>query len=226
VSGRPDASDPDQDRDDEAMARPQTPLAAWDALRQGNDRFVSGHREHPHQDVDRREKLVGGQRPFALIFGCSDSRVSAEIIFDRGLGDLFVVRTAGHVSDSGVLGSIEFGVEVLQIPLVVVIGHDRCGAVLATLQAHSSGAMPGGFVRDVVERVTPSVLSARQAGLGELDDVIQEHTRRTARLIVERSSAIAARVADGRCAVVGLNYTLAEGKVGLLESIGDLDGAA
>jgi carbonic anhydrase len=202
--------------------RPDSPASAWSALLEGNNRFVTGRREHPHQDADRRAELAHGQRPFALIFGCSDSRVAAEIIFDRGLGDLFVVRTAGHVVDSGVLGSIEFGVSVLEIPLVVVLGHDSCGAVTAALQAHASGVMPTGYVRDVVERVTPSVLAAKQAGFDELDDVIDEHTRHTAHLLVERSQAIASRVNDGQCAVVGVNYTLDDGHAVLLEVRGDL----
>ncbi len=204
------------------MPRPETPTTAWTALREGNDRFVEGRREHPHQDADRRAELTEGQRPFALVFGCSDSRVAAEIIFDRGLGDLFVVRTAGHVVDSAVLGSIEFGVELLDIPLVVVLGHDGCGAVVATLAAHESGEMPGGFVRDIVARVTPSVVTGRQCAHDSLDEVIDEHTRHTAHLLVERSTAIARRVADGRCAVVGVNYTLTEGHADLLEAIGQL----
>lgn len=206
------------------MSQPDTPAAAWRALREGNRRFVLGEREHPHQDADRRADLAEGQKPFALVFGCSDSRVAAEIIFDRGLGDLFVVRTAGHVVDSGVLGSIEFGVEVLQIPLVVVLGHDSCGAVTAALQVYEGESeMPGGYVRDVVERVTPSVMSARRSGFTELDDVIDEHSRRTAERLTERSAAIAARVADGRCAIVAVNYTLAHGEARLLESVGGVD---
>jgi carbonic anhydrase len=202
--------------------RPDTPDTAWRALLEGNERFVAGRREHPHQDADRRTEIAQGQRPFALVFGCSDSRVAAEIIFDRGLGDLFVVRTAGHVVDSGVLGSIEFGVMLLEIPLVVVLGHDGCGAVTAALEAHTSGTMPTGYVRDVVERVTPSVFAAKQAGLYELDDVIEEHTRHTAQLLVERSQAISSRVASGHCTVVGVNYTLADGHAVLLDVRGDL----
>src|SRR5512144_3399118 len=101
-----------------------TPARAWQALREGNARFVAGRREHPNQDVDRRAQLTSGQNPFAVVFGCSDSRVAAEIIFDRGLGDLFVVRTAGHVIGAEVLASIDYGVAVLDAPLVVVLGHD------------------------------------------------------------------------------------------------------
>ncbi len=204
------------------MTRSESPAAAWRALRKGNDRFVQGRREHPHQDADRRAELEAGQRPFALVFGCSDSRVAAEIIFDRGLGDLYVVRTAGHVVDTGVLGSIEFGVDVFEIPLVVVMGHDGCGAVVATLAAHASGQMPGGFVRDVVERVLPSVLTSRPGGSDDLATVIEEHTRHTARLLVERSAVLAKKVEQGSCAAVGLNYTLAQGNTRLLEVIGDV----
>lgn len=204
------------------MTRPKSPGQAWAALIAGNERFISGQREHPHQDVDRRTEVAAGQTPFALVFGCSDSRVSAEIIFDRGLGDLFVVRTAGHVVDTGVLGSIEFGVHQLAIPLVVVLGHDSCGAVAATAQAYSTGEMPTGFVRDLVERVTPSLLEARRAGHDSLDAIVETHARHTGRLLVDRSAVVSRAVADGRCAVVALTYTLAEGRAELVEAIGDL----
>jgi len=144
--------------------RPWTPAEAWAKLVRGNKRFVAGEHWHPNQDATRRDSLTGGQTPIAVFFGCADSRVAAEIIFDRGLGDLFVVRTAGHVIDSGVLGSIEFGVAVLDIPLVVILGHDSCGAVSAAVKAVETGVLPGGYIRDLVERVTPSVLSAQRAG--------------------------------------------------------------
>ena len=201
--------------------RPGTPAAAWAALVEGNRRFVEGRREHPHADADRRARLAAaGQKPFALIFGCSDSRVAAELVFDRGLGDLFVVRTAGHVVDTGVLGSIEFGVTLLEVPLVVVLGHDACGAVTATLAAHATGTIPGGYVRNVVEMVTPSVLSARRHGVDDVEGVVHEHARATAALLVERSSAVAERVAAGRCAVVAAEYRLADGDVHLLGAPG------
>lgn len=204
------------------MTRPQTPAQAWAALLAGNQRFVAGDREHPNQDADRRAEVAAGQTPFALVFGCSDSRVSAEIVFDRGLGDLFVVRTAGHVVDTGVLGSIEFGVANLAIPLVVVLGHDSCGAVSATVAAYGSGEMPTGFVRDLVERVTPSVLEARRAGQDSLDAIVETHARHTARLLVDRSPVVDRAVAEGRCAVVALTYTLTGGRTALVEAIGDL----
>lgn len=207
---------------DPVERRPETPAEAWAALAEGNRRFADGVREHPNQDADRRSALAHGQRPFALVFGCSDSRVAAEIVFDRGLGDLFVVRTAGHVGDAAVLGSIEFGAAALEIPLVVVLGHDGCGAVRATLDAHASGEMPGGYVRTVVELLTPSVLAARRSGSTGVDDVVVEHARQTAELLLDRSNALAARVEDGRCAVVSVGYALADGRARLLSTHGDV----
>lgn len=123
------------------------PIAAWKALTEGNERFVSGTppQHPPSQGIDRRAELVNGQYPpTTVLFGCGDSRVAAEIIFDQGLGDMFVVRTAGHVIDSSVLGSIEYAVAILEVPLIVVLGHDSCGAVGATLKASTTArSRPG-----------------------------------------------------------------------------------
>lgn len=132
-----------------------TPAQAWRKLRDGNSRFVEGSSDHPNQDALRRQFLVDKQHPFAVIFGCSDSRLAAEIIFDLGLGDAFVVRTAGHVIDSAALGSLEYSVAMLHVPLIVVLGHDSCGAVTATIDSVESGIMPPGFIRDLVEHITP-----------------------------------------------------------------------
>jgi carbonic anhydrase len=197
-----------------------TPAQAWAKLARGNDRFVAGDYSHPNQDAARRDSLTDGQMPFAVFFGCADSRVAAEIIFDRGLGDLFVVRTAGHVIDPGVLGSIEFGVGILHIPLVVILGHDSCGAVAATVDAVRNGVLPGGYIRDIVERVTPSVLAARQAGMTTPDEIEAEHVRHTLRLLAERSALIADRVASGQLAVVGAMYNLGDGRARIVDSVG------
>lgn len=116
-----------------------TPAEAWERLRSGNERFVQGTAQHPDQDAARRATLGYRQHPFAVIFGCADSRVAAEIIFDQGLGDMFVVRTAGHVLDTTVIGSIEYGLDVLGTPLIVVLGHDHCGAVEAASDALRTG---------------------------------------------------------------------------------------
>ncbi|MEW2424070.1 MULTISPECIES: carbonic anhydrase [Streptomyces] len=196
------------------------PHAAFELLMAGNQRFVAGTPEHPNQDALRRAETAPSQSPFAVLFGCSDSRLAAEIIFDRGLGDLFVVRTAGHVAGTEVLGSIEFGAAVLDAPLVVVLGHDSCGAVAAACSALEDGQTPGGFVRDVVERVTPSVLSARAAGRESADEILAEHIESTVDLLLERSRVLAERVAEGRLGVVGLSYRLADGSARLVAARG------
>jgi carbonic anhydrase len=200
-----------------------TPHQAWAELSAGNDRFAEGRSTNRDQDIARRAEVATSQQPFALVFGCGDSRVAAEIVFDQGLGRLFVVRTAGHVVDSGVLGSVEFGVDLLSIPLVVVLGHDSCGAVGASLVSVESGVLPSGFVRDIVERVMPSVLAAQRAGRTSPEDVGAEHVRQTVRLLVERSAVLAEAVDQRRCAVVGLVYALDEGRVRVVDVVGDLE---
>jgi carbonic anhydrase len=204
-------------------AMPNTsPVTAWKALKEGNERFVAGTPAHPSQSVEHRASLAGGQKPTAVIFGCADSRVAAELIFDQGLGDVFVVRTAGQAIDSAVLGSIEYGVSVLDVPLIVVLGHSSCGAVTATVAAIDEGAIPSGFVRDVVERVTPSVLAGRRDGLTRIDEFEERHVSETLAQLVARSSAIAERVDAGTLGLVGLTYQLAEGKAKLVDHIGDI----
>ncbi len=211
---------------DAVMQDARTPKDAWAALVRGNRRFLEGRPVHPNQDHGRRRQTAQGQKPFAVIFGCMDSRVAAEIIFDRGLGDLAVVRTAGHVVDGGVLGSLEFGVTVIKTPLVVVLGHDSCGAIQAAIETHRSGVYPGGYVREIVERVTPSLVTGRRAGqpLEAIDpDVLTEdHTRHTVHLLAERSAAISDRIANGQLGVVGVVYRLDEGRVRLVEALGDV----
>jgi len=187
-----------------------TPAEAWRVLADGNARFVAGTVEHPSQGADRRAEVRDEQRPYAVLVGCSDSRVAAEIIFDRGLGDLFVVRTAGHVPDVTVLGSIEYGVALLGVPLVVVLGHRGCGAVAATRDHVRTGREPVGYVRGIVDRIRPHV-----ADLGEApdDDAVRRHVRATVRELVEDSVVVARAVAAGTCAVVGATYELVEGRV-------------
>ncbi|KAA0085985.1 carbonic anhydrase [Mycolicibacterium sp. P9-64] len=199
-----------------------SPVTAWKALKEGNERFVSGQVQHPSQSVDDRTRLAHGQKPTAVVFGCSDSRVAAEIIFDQGLGDMFVVRTAGHVADSAVLGSIEYAVTVLDVPLIVVLGHDSCGAVRATLSALEDGEVPGGYVRDIVERVTPSILLGRHSGLTRVDEFETRHVNETVVQLRVRSAPVAQRISEGRLAIVGLTYHLADGRVVLRDHVGDI----
>ena len=198
------------------------PVTAWKALREGNERFVSGLQLHPSQGILHRAKLVEGQHPTAVLFGCGDSRVAAEIIFDQGLGDMFVVRTAGHVVDSSVLGSIEYAVEYLNVPLIVVFGHDGCGAVKATIDAIDNGNIPVGFVRSIIERVTPSILLGRAEGLTTVDELETRHVIETGKLIMERSQVIARKVAAGSAAIAGVTYKLADGRIQLQAAVGDI----
>ncbi len=198
------------------------PVAAWKALKEGNERFVAGKPEHPSQSVEHRGSLAAAQKPTAVVFGCADSRVAAEIIFDQGLGDMFVVRTAGHVIDSAVLGSVEYAVTILNVPLVVVLGHDSCGAVNAALAAINEGKLPGGYVRDVVERVAPSVLLGRREGLTRVDEFEERHVHETMAQLMARSTAIAERVAAGTLAIVGVTYQLDDGRAVLNDHIGDI----
>ena len=204
-------------------AMPNTsPAKAWKALKEGNERFVAGRPEHPSQSIEHRASLAVAQRPTAVVFGCADSRVAAEIIFDQGLGDMFVVRTAGHVIDAAVLGSIEYAVGVLRVPLIVVLGHDSCGAVKATLDALDEGRVPGGFVRDVVERVTPSIILGRRDGMSRVDEFEARHVIETGAQLLSRSTAIAGGVEAGEVAIVGVTYHLADGRIVLREHLGDI----
>ena len=199
-----------------------SPAQAWTALKEGNERFVAGRPEHPSQSIEHRASLAAEQRPIAVVFGCADSRVAAEIIFDQGLGDMFVVRTAGHVIDSAVLGSIEYAVTVLGVPLVVVLGHDSCGAVKASIAALDEGTVPAGYVRDVVERVTPSIMLARRDGLTRVDEFEARHVIETGSQLLTRSTAISDRVQGGELAIVGVTYRLADGRIMLREHLGDV----
>jgi carbonic anhydrase len=199
-----------------------TPVTAWKALKEGNERFVAGTPAHPNQSVDRRASLASGQKPHAVIFGCADSRVAAELLFDQGLGDVFVVRTAGQAIDSAVLGSIEYAVAVLGAPLIVIVGHTSCGAVKAAVGAIDDGAIPGGFIRDVVERVAPSILMARRDGLSRVDEFEQRHVSETLAQLVARSSVIAERVSAGTLALAGVTYHLADGRAALVDHVGDI----
>lgn len=202
--------------------RPTTPAQAWAALVAGNERFVAGVPAHPNQDAGHRMTLAGGQQPFASLFGCGDSRVAAEVVFDQGLGDLFVTRTAGHVAGESVLGSLEFGPEMLDIPLIVVLGHDRCGAIEATMRALDSGQMPPGYIADLVQRLAPSVLAARRRGTTDAREVGVEHVRATMHLLADRSRLLATRISRGRLAVIGAQYDLADGRAHFIDAIGDV----
>jgi carbonic anhydrase len=196
-----------------APARESPPAGAEEALYRlmaGNRRWVRGRPRHPHQAIRRREDVAHGQAPFAVVFSCIDSRVPPELVFDRGLGDLFVVRTGAHAVDDVTLGSVEFGPAELGTPLVVVLGHERCGAVIATIEAyeHHGGTAPG-HIQAVVTALGP----AYRAAVGQPGDLVENTVRAQIRLTVaqlRRDPLLTGRL------VVGGRYDLDTGRVDLV----------
>ena len=184
-------------------------------LKDGNARFVAGKPRHPDQALKRVKDLAGGQRPFATILGCSDSRVPPELVFDQGFGDLFVIRVAGNVADPVNLGSVEYAAEHLGVPVVVVLGHHRCGAVQATAEAVAKGAKVEGNLGAIVSEIAPAVNEARKApGKEGLEhDAVHANARRTAAAILERSPVLKELVEHGKVKIVTAVYDLASGGV-------------
>jgi carbonic anhydrase len=184
-------------------------------LLEGNCRFVSGAAIHPQQTARSRQEVAGGQHPKAIVVGCSDSRVPPEIVFDQGLGDLFVVRAAGNVLDDHAIGSIEYAVEHLHVPLIVVLGHTRCGAVTAAAEAGEAS----GRIAHIVEAIRPAIEEARREAPPQ--DVVEAAICINVRRTVDRlrqSEPILARLAQaGELALLGASYDLETGKVWLLE---------
>jgi carbonic anhydrase len=204
--------------------RPQTPKEAWAELKAGNHRFVSGNQKHPNQGADRRNEVAGQQTPFAALFGCADSRLSAEIIFDVGLGDLFVVRNAGQVIAETIIGSLEYSVEVLGIPLILVLGHDECGAIRATINSIDGNlSSEGEFIHNLVSRIQPTVEAAHLAGKFEIDEITALHIQDTINELLTRSTLIAKAVKAGKLGVVGANYRLDLGEIRPIVTVGDID---
>ena len=173
--------------------------SAFQSLKEGNGRFVTGTLSNKDSYIEDRKKLCEGQHPFAVVLCCSDSRVVPEIIFDQKLGDLFVIRNAGNIVDEEVLGSIEYAVEHLKTPLVVVMGHASCGAVTATCQG---GDLPGHII-DIARRIKPSLNEGCC-----IDDNARRHAQRMAQLI-EKDEIVHHVGAK----VVAAFYNLESGKV-------------
>lgn len=198
------------------MADARTPQDAWREMTLGNERFVAGEPSHPRQDVERRQAIVAKQEPLAALFGCSDSRLAAEIIFDKGLGDLFVVRNAGQIISESVLGSLEYAVAVLHVPLIVVLGHDECGAVNAAIDSLEPGAEPlPPHIQTLIEKIVPAVNRVKNAddshSRPDSSEVGREHLRDTVAELLEASELISDAIASGTLAIVGANYRLLQG---------------
>lgn len=183
-------------------------------LKNGNSRFFSGTPTHPNAGLSRVAETAGGQKPFAVVLACSDSRVPPELIFDRGVGDLFVVRDAGNVADPVVIGSIEYGVDHLHAPLVVVVGHTRCGAVEAAV----SGYHGDGSIGSIIEKIDPVVSAVRSAnpdlkGDGFVKAVVEANVRNSIADLLQRSKKVSEALRAGKISIVGAIYDVSDGRV-------------
>ncbi len=197
-----------------------TGLEGLGRLREGNARFVANQMrtlEHAHES--RRAELVSGQAPFAIVLGCSDSRVPAELVFDQGFGDLFVIRVAGNIVAPSQVGSVEFAAERYGTSLVVVMGHTQCGAILATLEELTGGAAStSGNLRSIVDRVRPSVSTVIAAARGtDPNALVSLAVRANVRASVDHlrhGSALLERLIDRNgLLIVGAEYSLETGVV-------------
>lgn len=178
----------------------------------GNRRYVAMRPLHPRQNQTHRQAMLEGQHPFAAILSCSDSRVPSELLFDQGLGDLFIVRTAGHVISEVVIGSIEYAVFVLEVPLIMVMGHTQCGAVTSAVKG---GELPGS-IAVLAEKLHPVVERVRHQEGDILANAIKANAVQTARDLVASSAIIAAAVEAGRLMVVPACFDLESSAVELL----------
>jgi carbonic anhydrase len=192
-----------------------TPDEVRDMLRAGNERYASGHATHPNQGpVHRTLAAVAGQRPVATVMACSDSRVPVEILFDQGVGDLFVIRVAGNVADTDEIGSIEYGVEHLGTPLMVVLGHTGCGAVTAV----ASGAEMHGSIPALVDNIIPAVDKVKKefpdlAGPELIAKAVKANVRQAMADLLTGSPATAKLVESGSLQVIGAVYDIEHGSV-------------
>jgi carbonic anhydrase len=184
---------------DQALAR----------LKRGNVRAAHGASIHPHQNGPRRRELASGQQPFAIIVACSDSRVPPELVFDQGLGDLFVIRVAGNVVDDTALGSIEYAVEHLGAKLIVVLGHERCGAVKAAVDGGEAPAHIGSLVR----AIAPAVVETANMKGDRLDLAVRANVRRVVRQLSDSEPLLHEAVQKKGLEVVGMEYDLDTGSV-------------
>jgi carbonic anhydrase len=193
-----------------------TPATALNRLLAGNKRFYKGEARHPRQSPRDLRELANTQDPFAITLGCADSRVAPELLFDQGLGDLFDNRVAGNIVDDLLLGSIEFAIEEFGAPLIMVLGHERCGAIVATMDAIEHGESAPGHIGTIVDALRPVV----EPLLGGPGDVVEAAVRANvlaqAQYLLDASDIIQEKVHEGALGIVGARYDLDNGKVALL----------
>ena len=200
-----------------APAKSITPEEALQRLVAGNARFVASKAGYPHQDSARRKELAGGQQPFATVLGCSDSRTPPELIFDQGLGDLFVVRVAGNVVDPDVIGSIEYSVEHLHSSLVLVMGHGSCGAVSAALLPAADRAKETADIQVILNQIQPALggLDPKASAAQRLTAGIEANVRQSVKQLAALQS-LSRAVAAKQIQIVSGIYDLGSGKVSML----------
>ena len=211
ASGDSHGEAPERDDKDELTSK-----EALELLKAGNERFVHGSAVHPDQAVDRRKALREGQHPFAAILSCADSRVPPELVFDQGFGDLFVVRSAGQVIDHAVMGSLQYGIAELGVPLLVVMGHSRCGAVKATIEAVEKHVKPTGTDIDaLVAAIKPSVEEAHELGATEKNILPVSIDLNVERVVeqLKHAPVLSAASKTRKVKIVGATYDLATGEV-------------
>jgi carbonic anhydrase len=196
--------------------QPASPVTADQALArlmEGNKRYAQDKEQHPDETLIRRKELEGGQNPFAVILSCADSRVPPELVFDQGLGDLFVVRVAGNITDDDDLGSIEYAVEHLHTKLILVLGHEKCGAVSAAVE----DANESGRLKSLLSAIQPAVEETRNLPGDKIHNCVIANARRAARQIRESDPVLKELIRKEGAKVVAADYALDSGIVTLLE---------
>lgn len=186
-----------------------TDQEALQRLLQGNERFATGDAKHPEQGADRRAALTSGQAPWAIVHGCADSRVPPELLFDAGLGELFVTRVAGNVADTASIASMQYAVEHLQVPLLVVLGHSGCGAVTAALQEST----PSGHLGTLVSALRAPLTATPPGTEDRLAQAVLANVRHVVAHLQSGEPTLAAAVRRGSVRVVGMVYDLGSGRV-------------
>jgi len=186
--------------------------AAQQKLMDGNKRYVEAGPLHPGQTAERRAEVARGQHPFAVIVSCADSRVPPEILFDQGLGDLFVIRLAGNILDDAALGSLEYAVEHLGVKYIMVLGHERCGAVEAAVK----GGKAPGHIGSLIKAIQPAVDKARSQPGELLDNAVRANVTMVVRQVKSSAPILKERVEKGDLTVVGARYDLDDGVVAIL----------
>jgi len=200
---------------DEAV--PQDAAEARQRLLEGNKRFVAGESTHAHASKEWRKRLTAGQKPFATILGCSDSRVPVELVFDQGFGELFVIRVAGNVISTDVVGSLQYAWHHLHVPLLVVLGHEGCGAVTAALDAKFKRASEPERIEALVRMIEPGLkdIDAKLSPERQLSAAVKANVRWSMTQLAELTEVKRA-LKDKRLEMIGAVYDLEKGKVSVL----------